>query len=86
MMSTFKGLQIVRDRLLVVPIEDWSGVRSKGRARRRRALGFRQNIVKRLVADPNVYVVGGQVFMHPEIADRLERAVRLETRAHEAWR
>lgn len=49
---------IVVDAGLPDLVEDWSGVRSPSRARRRRAQGHRQNI--KLVSRDDLYVVGNR--------------------------
>lgn len=73
-MFTFLGLSIVENPDLIVPDgEDWSRVRSPGRAARRRKRGFRQNIVQRWKPDPRVIEIGGFYVMHPAIADQLRR-------------
>ncbi len=73
--TSFAGLQIVEDASLVDMIEDWSRVRSPGRARRRRRQGHPQNI--RMVAVPwqQVIFFGDKLFMHPEIARQLRAKI-----------
>lgn len=57
------GLRIVENDMLVKTSEDWSDVRSPGRARRRRAK-HRQNIrIVGVPADP--IQIGDTIFMHP---------------------
>jgi hypothetical protein len=52
-------------------VEDWSRVRSPGRARRRMAQGHRQNIGCR--QQPEAVTIGGVVFCHPAIYAELRK-------------
>jgi hypothetical protein len=54
-------------------VEDWSRVRSPGRARRRMARGHRQNIQMR--AKPSAFSLdGGRTFyVHPEIVAEMRK-------------
>jgi hypothetical protein len=65
------GLRIMESPHLTVTEEDWSRVRSPGRARRRRARGFRQNIAYVTRPDPNVYFIGKDVVGHPAIVAQI---------------
>ena len=77
----FGTLDIFESDLLTVPgPEDWSRVRSPGRARRRRRRGFRQNIVIPQLPDPKIYEVGQRLIMHPEMARKLRAAIRQKGR------
>lgn len=71
------GFRIIEDELLVDTIEDWSGVRSPGRARRRLRQGHRQNI--RTVQVPKkgaIAIDGGRTFVvHPAVAAELRRQI-----------
>lgn len=62
------GVRITPSLYMTRPVEDWSRVRSPGRAARRRKLGHRQNIVHR--EEPRMDFVsldGGFSFIaHPE--------------------
>lgn len=62
-------------RLLVHDGEDWSKVRSPGRARRRRRQGHRQNIIQKWKPDPTIYQVEGRCYMHPSIAVQLRAKI-----------
>lgn len=62
-------------RLLVIAGEDWSKVRSPGRARRRRKQGHRQNIVTIWKPDPTIYKIDGKMVMHPAIAAQLRAEI-----------
>lgn len=53
--------------------EDWSGVRSPGRARRRRKK-HRQNIKALYVPQEKFYQIDGVIYCHPVIAARLRAA------------
>jgi hypothetical protein len=67
-------VRIVEDSALVVfDREDWSRVRSPGRAARRRKK-HRQNIVTLYKPDPKVIVFGDTYVMHPALAAEFRRA------------
>jgi hypothetical protein len=72
----FGGVRIIETLHMVDMVEDWSRVRSPGRARRRRKYGYPQNIRMRAVPKPDgISTDGGRtVYMHPETA-RLLRAL-----------
>lgn len=73
--GSFLGLRIVENVHLVVgPFEDWSKVRSPGRARRWRAK-HRQNIRLFYKPDPSVYRMSDGIFAHPTICARLRAAI-----------
>ena len=74
------GLRIIEDRCLVNTVEDWSRVRSRSRAERRRRQGHRQNVQYREVAKPDIYRAGDMLIMHPDIARELERKMREQSR------
>lgn len=75
------GMRIFEnDKLLVATgEEDWSRVRSPGRARRRRHK-HRQNIVQVMKPDPNFYVdkARNAVYCHPAMAQALREATVAE--------
>lgn len=75
-LSPFGGIQIVEDANMLDWSEDWSGVRSPARARRRRKRGFPQRI--RIVATPKKegYRVGNRIVMHPDLARALREIIR----------
>jgi hypothetical protein len=68
-------VRIVESWALYDVVEDWSRVRSPGRARRRMRK-HRQNIVTRHVPKPDAYVVGGVTYMHPETARRFRAMLK----------
>lgn len=69
------GLRIVTDDRLTVPVEDWSDVRSPGRARRRRAK-HRQRIRITHAPDRRAYnLPGGMIVMHPVLAAELRERI-----------
>lgn len=70
-MNSFMGMPIVTSRLLTVPAEDWSRVRSPGRARRRMRRGFRQNIRYYDAPTPKAMVIGGVMYAHPDMVDAI---------------
>jgi hypothetical protein len=70
----FNGLRIVEDPTLVEVVgEDWSGVRSPARARRRRKK-HRQNIKPLYAPIQRVYHLGDKLLCHPAIADQIRAA------------
>lgn len=54
--------------------DDWSGVRSPSRARRRMKRGYRQNIRATVLPDPNLYRYGDRICGHPETLEKLTAA------------
>jgi hypothetical protein len=73
------GIRIIEDANLVDPHEDWSGVRSPGRARRRQRYGYRQNIVIRHKPKDQAYSIdnGRTLIMHPDMAASFRAATKL---------
>lgn len=69
----FGGVQIIEDYNMVEMTEDWSHVRSRGRAIRRRRKGHCQNI--KFVRTPKkeaISIDGGRtLIMHPAMAHAL---------------
>lgn len=57
--------QIVQSEWLLDTIEDWSRVRSRGRAARRREHGHRQNIVVTKTPKKDAYQIDGKLYVHP---------------------
>lgn len=76
----------VEDPYLEDVVEDWSGVRSHGRARRRRRLGHPQRIKIQRVPKPEVYACGslrGTTFVgHPETIRKLKEHLRAQCALH----
>jgi hypothetical protein len=68
------GLQIIEDPYMFDVVEDWSGVRSRSRAERRRRQGHKQRVKLREVPKPYGFRYQNKLVMHPEMA----RAVRAE--------
>lgn len=73
------GLQLVESVHMTVPAEDWSRVRSPGRARRRIKRGYRQNIRYYQKPSPEVFVTDGKIMAHPETIRALTDRVAKET-------
>ena len=71
----YAGMQVFLDRNLVDYVEDWSRVRSPGRARRRRKK-HPQRIVMRAVARKEAYRFQGKLFMHPDMWRELQELTR----------
>jgi hypothetical protein len=70
------GLDIYENELLTVTREDWSQVRSKARAIRRRKRGFPQRVRTLVVPDPKAYRMGNKVYMHPQTFRMLRELCR----------
>lgn len=68
--QTLGGMKIITDPYMTDPMEDWSGVRSPARARRRRRK-HRQNIKIVRVPKPDFFVMGDRIICHPEMARKL---------------
>jgi len=74
-------LRFVEDINLVDRIEDWSKVRSPGRARRRRKRGYPQRIIVREVPRPSLYATReGTYIGHPETIREFKRQLEEQTR------
>lgn len=74
--ETYLGYRvIVDDELMSNIVEDWSNVRSYGRAVRRRKRGFRQNIIYRKVPKPEAIFLKEQntMIMHSDFYYELKR-------------
>lgn len=67
----FNGMQVRSSPFLTVPFEDWSEVRSPGRARRRMKRGYRQRIKYLQIADPKVFVAHGVIHGHPDTIKKM---------------
>lgn len=72
-------MRVVESWLMVERIEDWSGVRSPSRARRRLKRGFPQRIVIREVPKKEAISIDGGItyYMHPVAARALRDALPL---------
>lgn len=84
------GVRIIEDDKMVDVTEDWSRVRSRGRAARRRRRGHQQNI--RFVGTPKkeaVSIDGGRtMIMHPAMAHALRQELQAcawNTRPGSVW-
>lgn len=73
--AMFNGMRVVTSIHLTKPFEDWSGVRSPSRARRRMKQGHRQRVRTIYVPDPDIYQMGGALHMHPETLRKLHAAL-----------
>ncbi len=78
-------MEIRESWLMVEHVEDWSKVRSHGRARRRMRQGHPQNIVHRQVPRKDAITTdGGRTYtMHPEAARECRRILN---EFHEGWK
>lgn len=62
---SFKGMMIVESWHLTIRTEDWSQVRSPGRARRRMKRGHRQRVRYLDIPNPDVFIIAGRIHGHP---------------------
>lgn len=69
------GVQIIESLSMVDYVEDWSRVRSPGRAARRRRQGHRQNIEVRAVPRMEALSMDGgrTIVVHPEVGREMRR-------------
>lgn len=76
--GAFGGLRIVDSEMAGEPYEDWSQVRSHGRAARRRKRGFPQRTIIRYRANGTAIHDKARdvVYMHPHDRMKLERMIR----------
>ncbi|UXO93949.1 hypothetical protein Pan3_27 [Pseudanabaena phage Pan3] len=76
--SASSPMRFVSNSSLVIVEEDWSQVRSKGRAARRRKQGHPQRIVVRHYPDPKLYHVpaNGVIYGHPVTIEHALRATQ----------
>lgn len=77
-LGTLGGIRIIEVEAIGDPWQDWSGVRSPGRARRRLKRGFKQNIVTRYRANGKCLhdKMRGVVYMHPHDAANLREHLK----------
>lgn len=66
-MMTYAGLRILVNNSLTRIVEDWSDVRSHGRARRRQRQGHKQRIRFVQVPSSEIIRVGDTLIMHSEM-------------------
>lgn len=78
-METFMGVPIYSTLAMSETIEDWSRVRSPARARRRRRLGHKQNIVLRIVPKKEAVFMNGAMYVHPIVLQQLRLRFNEET-------
>jgi hypothetical protein len=76
MLSPFGGMQIIESDAMVESFEDWSRVRSPGRARRRMKYGHRQNVQTLQKPRCDALIVDNRMFVHPVVAHELRRMSR----------
>lgn len=71
------GVRIIENPMLTVgPFEDWSQVRSHGRAARRRRKGHKQRIRLYYKPDPNMMrLPDGTIVGHPATVHRLREMI-----------
>lgn len=74
----FQGYRVIFDHERVVVTEDWSGVRSQGRARRREKRGFRQRVRRTRKPIMSVVNLGDTLVMHPAAWPKLVVKMALE--------
>jgi hypothetical protein len=67
----FNGMPVRESILLTVRHEDWSKVRSPGRARRRMKNGHRQRISYLDIPNPHVFIIHGVIHGHPDTLKKM---------------
>lgn len=77
-------VKLIESLHMVDTVEDWSGVRSPSRARRRRKQGHRQNIRYITVPKPDLLTTAdGTIYGHPEtirvLMEKLGEGMRAKT-------
>jgi len=73
-LTTIPAIELRSSTYLTITEEDWSDVRSPGRARRRRRQGHAQRIRFVTLPDPKLYQLqGGIMIGHPKTIERMER-------------
>jgi len=85
---TIGGIRIhASENLLSDPIEDWSQVRSRSRAERRRRQGHPQRIVIRREPRREILYVEAQgaMFMHPVVLAEFRAALARRTPTDDFW-
>lgn len=75
MTRTIGGIRVIESIHMGEPWEDWSKVRSPGRARRRMRRGHRQNIVRRTRPMPGMIQTGDALYGHPDTIAKVVRAL-----------
>ena len=65
------GVRIIESPFLTETFEDWSNVRSHGRARRRMKQGHPQRVRHIQVPSKTAYYTAAGIVMHPEMAAAL---------------
>lgn len=77
---SFTGFMLVEDERMVEPHISWHDVRSMGRAKRRHARGFRQNLKRIYVPQKTVIVDKGRrtIIGHPATIDALVKHIKLK--------
>jgi len=82
-LGSLSGIRVITNSAVGDPYEDWSGVRSPSRARRRRAKGHPQRIVVRYRANGKFYHdrLHNTIICHPGDYVRIQRALAAQVPA-----
>lgn len=78
-LGTISGFKVYTDPLMVETTIDWSGVRSKSRAKRRIRYGHKQNtktIIKPM--EKIIFLDDNKIVMHPSILAKMEEQLGKE--------
>lgn len=77
LLGNLAGIRVITNDSIGDPYEDWSGVRSPGRARRRRAKGHPQRIVVRYRSNGQFYHdrLHNAIVCHPADYVRIQQTV-----------
>lgn len=73
----YGGIRLISSVMVGDPYEDWSGVRSRGRAERRRKQGHAQRIVTRYRANGSIMhdKINNVMYVHPHDRAKVEAAL-----------
>lgn len=82
--SDYMGFQLIEDRYMTIPHEDWSRVRSPSRAIRRMRQGHRQNVRHIQVPNPDLVRAGNMLIGHPETLRQLVHKAQEQNRLESA--
>lgn len=81
-MLPIPGVKIIESELMTITVEDWSGVRSPSRARRRMKRGHRQNIRYVQAPDPKLIYSNEGIFGHPATIAKVLQGISVKKSAN----
>ena len=63
--TIYMGMPVFESKYMTKKVQDWSGCRSKARAKRRHAKGIKTRMVEKEV--PTAMMVGRRLYAHPQV-------------------